>query len=199
MKKLIILLAVAFCLNSTVHAQVVPANIQAASCADVSNTADCQMWIEGFADTIGMIAASNNNSLCPGTNVGDLYAEFEQKAAGSSEDTRKFLIAMIGKTHICKTPTNTQLSLLSAGDLMDVADTGDIGFEMASQYQKGFLDLIVFLQERPDVHVFCGNNAILGTQLEFAHKQVTADYKLRQEPASVLLFNALRRQMPCGN
>jgi hypothetical protein len=197
MKMIIGLLAVIFCIGSA-QAQSIPANIQAASCADASNIADCQMWIEGFADTVGMLAASENNTLCPGTNVADLYAEFEQKAAMSSEDTRVFLIAMIGRTHICKAPMNAQLSLLTAGNLMGVADSGDIGFEMASQYQKGFLDLIVFLQGRsPQIHVFCGNNALLGTQLQFAHNQVTADYKLRQEPAAALLFNALRKQMPC--
>jgi hypothetical protein len=196
MKMIIGLLAAIFCIGSA-QAQSIPANIQAASCADASNIADCQMWIEGFADTVGIIKINDNQTLCPGTNVADLYAEFEQKASASSEDTRVFLLKMI-KAHLCKTSEKSYGGMMTAGNLMNVADMGDIGFELASQYQKGFLDLIVFLQERfPQIHVFCGNNALLGTQLQFAHNQVTADYNLRQESAASLLYSSLQEAMPC--
>ena len=189
--------------NAQALSQSSPAGVQALACEYPDQKPDCEMYFAAFTDTVNMVivegaADQATNMLCGNLDAPDLVAEFEQEARKTPEaDTNTVLFRLLTTNHLCRKKAAQVYSPKSAGELIDLCHTGDIGFNLCSEYQKGFLYSLFFLTQRMKTPVVCGDMRMLGSAIVMLNGELEADHRLRPKPAVSLMLGALMKHMPC--
>src|ERR1035441_7843761 len=138
----------------------VRAGVQALACEYPDQKPGCEMYIAGFTDTVNtvMVGGESTKMLCGSTDSSDLVAEFEKEARKSPEaDTDAALFQLLKTKHMCEGNKAPIYNPRSAGGLIDMCHTGDIGFNLCSLYQWGFLDSLFFMSAQTKIPILCGN------------------------------------------
>lgn len=188
----------------TVTYKHIPASFQASVCADPQQQADCKSYFAGFAHTVDMIFAMNplTKGVCGDTT--DLIYEFMHELRTNPKarelETHMVLFALLARDHSCAKIKNRIQNPLSAGYLMDMCDTGAFGFHACSHYQAGFVGALLFLSEQTAEPILCGGDFQVSSMnvIRLLRNRLLADFRLRREPAVVVMFSDLLADMPCS-
>jgi hypothetical protein len=183
----------------------IPAYLQASACSDPEQQADCKIYLAGFADTVAMMYAMNpkENGICGNTT--DLIHEFIQEVRKNPKahdaETHMLLFALLVRNHGCAEGKGRFQYGVSAGSLIDMCRGGDIGFNLCSQYQAGFISALLFLSEQTSTQILCGDQRLInGVSLSnMLNDRLQANFKLRRDPAVTIMLNELMTNMPCPN
>ena len=169
------------------------------TCLTPDGEADCKLYMSGFADTIAYVTGSNPkmSGLCGSST--DLFHEFMQevrtnpKARGG--ETHMVLFALLTQRHRC---VKQSWYGMSAGSLMDMCRTGDIGFSLCSNYARGVLSALLFMTNETGEH-FCGDERLLNnlTLTTLLNERLESDFKLRRKMAAAVMADALDSKMSC--
>jgi hypothetical protein len=189
----------------TVTYKRIPAHLQALACSDPEQQIDCKFYLAGFADTVSMMYAMNSktNGICGDTR--DLVHEFIQEVRTSPKardaETHLLLFALLTKNHSCAKIKGLAQSNFSAGDLIDTCKTGNLGFNLCSQYQTGFISALLFLSEQTAMLILCGDQRLINSASlsNMLNDRLQANFKLRRDPAVTVMLNELMANMPCQN
>lgn len=181
----------------------VPASLQAMACSDPEQQAGCKIYFAGFADTVAMMYAMNSkaNGICGDT--ADIVHEFIQEVHTNPKardaETHAVLFALLAKNHSCGKIKGKVHTGISAGYLVDTCKIGDLGFNLCSQYETGFISALLFISEQTAVPVVCGDQRLLNSVSlsSMLNDSLQSNFKLRRDPAAVVMLNALMANMPC--
>ena len=178
------------------------ANLQALVCSDPQQQAYCKLYMDGFADMVALMYAMNSkeNGLCGST--ADLVHEFIQEVrtnpTARDGEAHMVLFALLAKGHSCKKVKGPFWYSMSAGSLMDMCLIGDMGFSLCSQYQAGFISAVLFLSEKAGEPILCGHESLIENVTNQLNKSLQSDFKLRRDPAVMVMLNVLMSNMPCN-
>ena len=183
----------------------IPANVQALACSASDQQADCKMYMAGFADTVAMMYAMNSNSSGVCGDTSDLMHEFihavQENPKAREAETHKLLFALLAKNHSCKTVQERGYSYLTVGSLIDICKAGDIGYGLCSQYEAGFISALLFISERTETAVLCGDRRLINSVSlsNMLNEKQQEDYKVRRDSAVKVMSKELMSVMPCSN
>ncbi len=180
------------------------ANLQALVCSDPQQQTDCKIYFAGFADMVALMYAMNSktNGLCGSTT--DLVHEFIQEVRINPKardgEAHKVLFALLARDHSCAKVKGRFQYSVSAGSLMDTCHIGDIGFNLCSQYQAGFISALLFLSEQAGEPILCGHESLITSVnvTGLLNERLQTDFKLRRDPAVMVMLDGLRSNMPCN-
>ena len=178
----------------------IPAGGQALACKYPDEQSDCKMFIAGFTDMMNLMLVDGESSkmLCGNLDTPDLIAEFDEEARKTPQaDTDEVLFRLLKTNHLCERKPAQFYRPTTAGELNDLCHSGDVGFQLCSEYQGGFLEFIFFTSEQTKVQVLCGDMRIVSNATVMLSNALDADYKLRQKPAVSLMLGALQQRLPC--
>lgn len=189
----------------TVTYKRIPASAQALACSGPEQQTDCKFYLAGFADTVAMMYAMNSktNGICGDTRdlVHEFIKEVRTNPKARDAETHMLLFALLTKNHSCAKIKGRGQSNLSAGYLIDACKTGDVGFNLCSQYQAGFISALLFLSEQTATPILCGDPRLINSVSlsNMLNDRLQADFKLRRDPAVTVMLNELMENMPCPN
>ncbi|MEZ0231539.1 MAG: hypothetical protein ACAH12_01765 [Methylophilaceae bacterium] len=180
-----------------------PANLEAKICSDPQQEANCKFYMAGFSDTITMLFSINPSigGLCRST--GNLMYEFIQEVHdnqnASQAETHMVLYALLTKNQNCGKTKSPFQYFLSAGSLLDMCHAGDIGFDLCSRYQAGFISALLFLSEETGEPILCGHESwVTSANLtSLLNNTLKADYQLHRNSATEVMLHQLMANMPC--
>lgn len=183
----------------------IPANLQASACSDPEQQTDCKIYLTGFADTVAMMYAMNSkeNGVCGNTTelIHEFIQEVQKNPKARDAETHMLLFALLVRNHGCTKGKGRFQYGVSAGSLIDMCRAGDIGFNLCSQYQAGFISALLFLSEQTSTPILCGDQRLInGVSLSnMLNDKLQANFKLRRDPAVTIMLNELMANMPCPN
>ncbi len=190
---------------STAHAQrpmylaSTSAELQALQCSNSDEQPGCKMYYAGFAHTIDMRFTEH---LCG--NVDDLLYEFEHEVR-TNPAVRKWrggtvLLSLLAKNHDCTKIKGRIQNRMSAGNLIDMCHTGEVGFNLCTYYTAGFIDALAFESKVAERTLLCGDQRIIdrANVARLLNDKLNADFRLRRDSAVAVMFNELAAHMPCS-
>jgi hypothetical protein len=186
----------------------VPANLKVLACSDPDQQAECKINFAGFAHTLDLIIATDpkgatGDGLCG--DITDLMYEFANEVQTNpkarSARTPAVLAAVLIRDHNCaklKGQSRIQNNV-SAGDLIDMCNAGDIGFNLCSEYEAGFISAVLFVSETTGNPILCGDQRVLNpvSVATMLHDGLQANFRLRRDPAVAVMLDELKAKMPC--
>ena len=178
----------------------VAAGVKALACEYQDEKLGCEMYVLGVTDAANMVlvAGDSTRMLCGRLDAPDLIAEFTGEAVKNPQtDTVALLLQLLKANHLCAKGPKQVYTPRSAGQLVDLCHAGDDGYELCSQYQRGFLDSLFFMSEQTKTPLLCGDMRVVDNSMMMLDSEVQADSRLRQQPAVSLIFEALQKQLPC--
>lgn len=178
-------------------------HLQALVCSDPQQQADCKIYFAGFADMVALMYAMNSKTsgLCGSTT--DLAHEFIQEVRTNPKardgEAHMVLFSLLARDHSCAKVKGRFQYSVSAGSLMDMCRIGDIGFNLCSQYQAGFISALLFLSEQTGKPILCGHESLITSAnvTSLLNERLQTDFKLRRDPAVMVMLNGLMSNMPC--
>lgn len=180
------------------------AHLQALVCSDPQQQADCKIYFAGFADMVALMYAMNSktNGLCGSAT--DLIHEFIQEVRTNPKardgEAHMVLFALLARDHSCTKIRGRFQYSVSAGSLMDMCHIGNLGFNLCSQYQAGFISALLFLSEQAGEPILCGHESLITSVnvTSLLNERLQTDFKLRRDPAVMVMLDGLRSNMPCN-
>lgn len=189
--------------SASIRLNRVPASLQAMTCSDPEQLTGCKIYFAGFADTVAMMYAMNSkaNGICG--DAADIAHEFIQEVHTNSKarnaETHAVLFALLAKNHSCGKIKGKVHTGISAGYLVDTCKIGELGFNLCSQYEAGFISALLFMSEETAMPIVCGDQRLLNsvTLSSMLKDSLQRNFKLRHDPAVVVMLNELMANMPC--
>ena len=188
----------------------IPANGEALACSDPTQQSDCKIYFAGFAHTLDLIFATdpkgvNGDGLCG--DISDLVYEFvnevETNPKARGAETHTVLATVLIRDHNCATLKGQDRiqDNMSAGKLDDICHAGEIGFNVCSEYQAGFLSAVLFTSEITEKPILCGDQRLINPLSvgQMLNNKLLANFRFRRDSAVAVMLDVLKAKMPCPN
>ena len=185
----------------------IPADAQALACSDPTEQADCKMYFAGFAHTVDLMLATDPSTKGDGDGVcgdiADLVYEFAHEVQTNPKarkaEAHMVLFGLLARDHNCARIKGRIQNRVSAGELIDMCHAGDIGFNLCSQYQAGFISALLFVSEQTRKPILCGDQRLINplSVARILNDRLQANFRIRRDPAVAVMLNELKAYMSC--